>query len=156
MSFSYPVAERALKKWRTANLVHQVSEDGENHFIFRYEGSTCNNGGVPYRALLHAVISGAGESAKVEQAWIEIPEEDRDAAALMCASGGTDAESAAGFFERLAEQADFVGESLEGVISKDVPQNFAGCFCGRPHIAQKWKIALSTMHYALSASRNEP
>jgi len=150
MSFSYPVAERTLKKWRTANLEHQVSEDGGDHFIFRYEGSTCNNGGVPYRALLHAVISGVGESAMVKQAWIEIPEEERDAAALMCAFSGSE------FFERLAEQADFVGESLEGVISKDVPQNFAGCFCGRPHIAQKWKIALSTMPYALSASRNEP
>lgn len=156
MAFSYPVAERALKKWSSANLEHRITKDGENHFIFRYEGSTCNNGGVPYQARLHAVISGVGESAKVKQAWIEIPEEERDAAALMCASNGTDAASAAGFFARLAEQADFVGESLEGVISKDVPQNFAGCFCGRPHIAQKWKIALSTMHYALSASPDEP
>ena len=73
----------------------------------------------------------------------------------MCSAPGTGAGDAAPFFQKLGEPAGFTGRDLEDVILEEVPQNFAGCFCGRPHINQKWKIALSTIHYAMNeAARN--
>jgi len=151
MSFSYPVAERALKKWTKKQLERQASGDGKEHFKYIYHGSTCNNGGVPFTAVLHAVIRGDASSGIIEEAWIEIPQEEREAASQMCAAPGSSAEEARPFFDKLEAPADFIGRELESVILEEVPQNFAGCFCGRPHVNQKWKIALSTIHYALSS-----
>lgn len=144
--FSYPVAERVLKKWSGTQLERRPVPGGE-HFLFTYHGSTCNNGGTPFTAILHAVVVG---SAVIEQAWIEIPENEKEGAAEMCAAPGSTVEDAEPFFRKLAEPAGFVGRDLESVILEEVPENFAGCFCGRPHINQKWKIALSTIHYALT------
>jgi len=150
MDFSYPVAERALKKWVKKQLDREPAENGSEHFSYIYHGSTCNNGGIPFTAVLHAVIRGDGSSGLIEQAWIEIPEEEKDAASQMCSAPGKGAEEAEPFFQKLGEQAEFTGRDLEDVILEEVPQNFAGCFCGRPHINQKWKIALSTIHYAMN------
>jgi hypothetical protein len=134
-AFSYPVAERALNKWCRNQLIRDSNAEGDEHFQFSYLGSTCNNGGTPFTAILHAVIS----NNVIKQAWIEIPETEQKAAALMCRP-----------LESPMEQPDFVGRKLESLIMEDMPQNFAGCFCGPPHINQKWKMALSAMHYALS------
>lgn len=146
--FSYPVAERALKKWSGTQLEQRSVPDGE-HFSFGYQGSTCNNGGTPFSAILHALIDSA---SVIRQAWIEIPESEKDGAAEMCAAPGSTAEEAEPFFRKLAEPAGFIGRDLESVILEEVSENFAGCFCGRAHINQKWKIALSTMHYALNTA----
>jgi len=152
MSFSYPVAERALKKWTKKQLEREPADNGSEHFKYIYHGSTCSNGGTPFTSILHAVIKVDGGSGIVEQAWIEIPEGEKEAASEMCAAPGSGAEDAKPFFQKLGEQADFIGRDLEAVILEDVPLNFAGCFCGRPHVNQKWKIALSTIHYALNSA----
>ncbi|MCK5735484.1 MAG: hypothetical protein KAH21_03355 [Spirochaetaceae bacterium] len=151
MSFSYPVAERALKKWAKKQLEREPAENGLEHFSYIYHGSTCNNGGTPFTAVLHAVIKDSDGLVIIEKAWIEIPEDEKEAASEMCAAPGSGAEDAMPFFQKLGEPADFIGRDLESVILEDVPQNFAGCFCGRSHINQKWKIALSTIHYFLNS-----
>jgi hypothetical protein len=151
MSFSYPVAERALKKWTKKQLEREPADNGSEHFRYLYHGSTCNNGGIPFDAVLHAVIRVEDGSGVIEEAWIEIPDDHKESAAQMCAAPGKTAEEAMPFFRKLEEPADFIGKDLESVILEDVQQNFAGCFCGRPHINQKWKIALSTIHYALAS-----
>ena len=70
----------------------------------------------------------------------------------MCAAPGQGVDDAAPFFDRLSAPAGFVGRPLDEVILEDVPENFAGCFCGRPHVNQKWRIALSTIHFTLDAA----
>ena len=147
--FSYPVAKRTLTKWANKLLRQEPTDDGDLYFQFAYNGSTCNNGGTPFTAILHAVISGMGTPCVIRKAWIEIPEDQRQAASEMCSAPGSTVEEAEPFFLRLAEPADFIGRTLESVILEETPENFAGCFCGKSHINQKWKIALSTIHYAL-------
>ena len=124
---------------------------GARGFTFVYEGSTCNNGGTPYTALMHVVVSDSEDGWRIEDARIEIPEDQKEAASEMCAAPGTGGEEASPFFDRLSAPAGFVGRLLEEVILEDVPENFAGCFCGRPHVNQKWKIALSTIHFVLDS-----
>lgn len=151
MDFPYPFAHRALKKWRDQQLKREAAADGMEHFMFTYQGSTCCNGGTPFTAVLHIFLSGfeSASSAVVEKAWIEIPDDQREAASRMCSSPGHTASEGRLFFDELARNAEFAGENLETVILREVPENFAGCFCGRPHINQKWKAALSTVHFAL-------
>lgn len=144
----YPIANRALSKWSASKLVRGSGEKGEL-FSFSYEGSSCNNGGTAFKAVLHVELSGSGFRRIIEKAWIEIPEDEKEAASAMCAAPGSGAEEAEPFFRKLSAQANFVGRDLETVILEKVPENFAGCFCGQPHVNQKWKIVLSTIHYAL-------
>lgn len=152
---NYPVAGRTLKKWVKNKLRRQPAQagfpPGSEVFTYVYDGSTCNNGGTPYRALLHVVLSGEGADRIIEDAHVEIPEDQREAASMMCAAPGKGADEARPFFDRLESPADFTGRSLQAVLEEEVPENFAGCFCGRPHINQKWKIALATIHYAIFA-----
>ena len=149
----YSVALRTLKKWSADRLERYEPGSGfsagSEGYTYRYEGSTCNNGGTPYTALLHVVISGVGPLRIVEDARIEIPEDQKEAASQMCAAPGTGAADAEPFFSKLAAPADIVGRELSEIISEEVHENFAGCFCGPPQINQKWKTALSTIHYSV-------
>ena len=147
--FPYPVAVRALEKWANNNLEKGL-EDGNSHYVFLYTGSTCTNGGTPFEARLHAVISGGNESPVIEKAWIEIPEDQQGPASGMCAIKGANSEKAGMFFNRLAQPADFSGRDLESVVLEEKSMNFAGCFCNRSHVNQKWQMALSTIHFDLN------
>lgn len=146
---TYPVAKRTLAKWAVNLLRQELTDNGDLYFQFTYNGSTCNNGGTPFTAILHAVISGTGTPDIIRNAWIVIPEDQRQPASEMCSAPGSTVEEAEPFFRKLAEPADFIGRTLESVILQESPENFAGCFCGMPHVNQKWKIALSTIHYSL-------
>jgi len=149
-AFPYPIAPRTLKKWNEKFLARSDLGNGTIRFAFTYHGSTCNNGGTPFSAVLHADIAIQGASPVVESAWIEIPADQREAASKMCAAPGEGPEDAGPFFEALAAPADFIGRTLDETILEDRPQNFAGCFCGKPHVNQKWTVALSTMRFALT------
>ncbi|MBF9017998.1 MULTISPECIES: hypothetical protein [unclassified Oceanispirochaeta] len=144
----YPVAERALKKWQTERLEKIDTGDSSVHYRFIFVGSTCNNGGTEFKAHLHAKIS---EDHIIQKAWIEIPEEEQEGAALMCASPSSDPAKAQPFFEGFKKDANFTGSPLEEIILAEVPLNHAGCLCYQPIINQKWKMALSTMHFDLNS-----
>ena len=155
----YPVASRTLQKWSATRLnkvpagrIPKACPPGSLGYTYVYEGSTCNNGGTAYTALLHVVVSESDGGWRIEDARIEIPEDRKEAASEMCAAPGKGPEEAASFFERLSKPAVFVGRSLEEVIRENMPENFAGCFCGRAQVNQKWKIALSTVHFALTST----
>ncbi len=145
-SIDYPVSLRALEKWDTERL-EQLSGSGDSrHYRFLYNGSTCTNGGTPFSAYLHVEIRERGKGRIIGNAWIEIPETEREAAAGMCAarshSSGADA-----FFDTLALSAKFCGRALEDVILEDKPVNYAGCFCSPPMVRDKWNMALSAVHF---------
>jgi hypothetical protein len=147
----YPVAERALIKWTKERLkLIEVSEKF-CHYRFEMDGSTCSNGGVEFKAFLHANISPPPQSL-IEKAWIEIPEEEQASAAHMCCCFKSGPKERQTYFESLKKDASFTGESLENEILKELPLNHAGCLCYQPMINQKWKMALSTIHYARSIS----
>lgn len=148
----YPVAERALAKWSTERLDEIDRNDSLLHLRFRYNGSTCTNGGTPFAAHLHVCLehepggrpSPPGDPI-IKSAWIEIPDEHRTAASEMCA-----AIRPVGFLDHLAEKADITGTTLAEALRADVPVDYAGCFCAAPMVNEKWKLALSTIHYALA------
>lgn len=144
--FDYPVSKRALEKWKEQRLELVSEENGSRRYRFRYSGSTCNNGGTPFQAYLHAEVSGQGSSMKLEKGWIEIPEEEKEAAAQMCSakssSGGAEA-----FFARLAEPAPLAGKHIEKILTENASVNYAGCFCSPAMVRDKWNQVLSTIHF---------
>jgi len=143
----YPVAERALKKWAAEKLESLDSEENREHYRFLYEGSTCNNGGAPFQSFFHVRI---GKDQTIEQAWIDIPADQEEAACLMCASPSHKPEEAREFIDGFRRDADCTGMTLEAAIQEEQALNFAGCLCYKAMVHQKWKMALSTIHYALT------
>lgn len=152
----YPVAEAALAKWVRERLVRfdpatradgrANSGRGLENFVFRYTGSTCSNGGSAFEAHMYVCVDAAPPSdggSCVVDAWIEFPPHTIESAARMCAARN-------GLFARLSEPAPFCGRPLEDVVQEKAPMNYAGCFCTQPMINEKWKQALSTVHYALT------
>jgi hypothetical protein len=146
LHMKYPVAESALIKWSTERLQKIELSDTEIHYRYRLDGSTCSNGGMEFKAYLHARISTAPHSI-IQKAWIEIPKEDQVTAAHMCRCPNRNPKEAQSFFEDFKEDASFSGESLTETILMDIPLNHAGCLCYKPMVDQKWKMALSTIHY---------
>lgn len=138
----YPTT--TLDKWVADRLVITKDSETELSAYYRYSGSTCKNGGTAFEARLHLAVDRG--SRAVTEAWIEIPEEQRPAAAHMCAAGG----SAPSFFDTLAESAPFRGKTLETALAESMPVNYAGCFCTVAMVNEKWQAALSTLRHYLS------
>ena len=149
-NFVYPVAARALQKWKDSNLDIVGQSNGTAHFRFLFNGSTCNDGGTPFKAFLHAKldISPPNQSdPKIINARIEIPEGELEAARIMC--GYRDRGDS--FWATLSEFPAMQGKSITEILSEDVSMNHAGCFCTMPMVNQKWRIALSTIHFAINS-----
>lgn len=144
--FTYPVALRALEKWKNNNLDLVGQANGTAHYKFLFNGNTCNNGGTPFKAYLHAEFDISKNEPVVNKAWIEIPPEQLENVGEMCGYRS----SGDSFIESLSDFPDMEGRPVTDILSEDVALNHAGCFCTEPMINQKWRMALSTMHFALN------
>jgi len=143
---TYPVAVRALEKWKNNNLEILDRSDGAVHFRFLFNGSTCNNGGTPFKAYLHAVFNSSEMDPCLSKAWIEVPEDEMENVREMCGfkqHGDT-------FLDKLSQFEKMKGRPVSEILDEDSEVNHAGCFCTEPMINQKWRMALSTMYYALA------
>ncbi len=138
----YPFHERALKKWIVNNLKSTISEDGKIHYTYDYLGSTCKNGGVPFTSILNIKLDKNEKNGIITDAWIDIPEDQMESAEKMCTPVPD--------IMNMIKNDPVIGKELEFAIVESIQENFAGCLCGRPHINQKWKIILSTIHYAIT------
>ncbi len=141
---NYPFAQRVLEKWRTERLERLEDEEDLQCYRFRFEGSTCTNGGEPFSARFHMKVD---KDAIIRKAWIEIPDDSRKGACQMCASPSGDIEEARDFLKSFEKDADFINRALEETVLEEWDLNHAGCLCRRPMINQKWKMVLSTVHY---------
>jgi hypothetical protein len=150
-NIDYPVSLRALQKWVETRL-EKLSSGAVRSYRFRYDGSTCSNGGTPFHAYLYLEISGPAEKAVIQKAWIEIPEDQKALAEKMCSA--VNSGNPSGFFERLATPARFCGKPLAKVLGEEAPVNYAGCFCAPPMVRDKWNMVLSAVHYLENRDRD--
>ena len=144
--FAYPVAIRALEKWKNNNLEEIERSEGSIHFRFLFNGSTCSNGGTPFKAYLHAVLNSSASDPHVRRAWIEIPTDELENVREMC--GFKQDEN--GFLDKMTHFKHMEGRAVREILAEEVDLNHAGCFCTEPMVNQKWRMALSTMFYALN------
>ena len=143
---SYPVAVRALEKWKNNNLKIVDRSESVIHFRFLFNGNTCSNGGTPIKVYLHAVLNSSETDPHIVKAWIEIPENEMENAMEMCGFKKDGDE----FLRKLSRFESMEGRAVREILNDESEINHAGCFCTNPMINQKWRMALSTMHYALN------
>ncbi len=142
---SYPVCIRALEKWRNNNLEVVDRSDNQVHFRFLFNGSTCSNGGTPFKAFLHALLNSSMSEPRVKKAWIEIPTNEMENAQEMCGFK----QNGEKFLHRLSGFDTMEGRAVSDILADEPELNHAGCFCSEAMLNQKWRMALSTMYYAL-------
>ena len=140
----YPVSERALSKWARKKICLLEQVKNRYHYVFHFEGSTCNNGGVPFHADIHAVCKIGDEEIEFENGWFDISNAGQKAVKEMCgfSNKGED------LFETLKKKPQFAGKNIEKIITDSFPVNAAGCFCNQGMRNHKWLWVLSTIHYA--------
>ncbi|MCF7927842.1 MAG: hypothetical protein K9L68_02390 [Spirochaetales bacterium] len=143
MDFSYPVAERAVKRWKSERL----EEIEPQHFLFHYQGSTCSNGGVPFIADFHVIVD-KSPTLRIQSAWIEMPEEEEENWREMCSFQSRGEK----FLREITKEAAFAGKTVEEVLNNPGEINYAGCLCFPAMVNQKWQMVLSTVHYACAVS----
>ena len=143
---TYPVAVRALEKWKNNNLDILERSAGAVHFRFLFNGSTCSNGGTPFKAFLHAVFNSSEMDPHISNAWIEVPEDQIENVKEMCGFKQEGEE----FLAKLSDFEKMRGRAVSDILAEEIDLNHAGCFCTEPMINQKWRMALSTMYYTLA------
>ncbi len=144
--FAYPVAVRALEKWKN-NYLELVERSAEViHFRFLFNGSTCSNGGTPFTAYLHAELNSSELDPHVRKAWIEIPQNEIENVREMCGFRQSGEE----FLDKLENFQVLEGKAVRDILAEEPELNHAGCFCTEAMINQKWRMALSTMYYAIN------
>ncbi|MBT4497721.1 MAG: hypothetical protein HOC74_08365 [Gemmatimonadetes bacterium] len=142
----YEIPETALGKWADQCLTCLADEGDKRRYRFIFEGSTCMDGGEPYNAHIQVLLEGTERGVVVADGLISFAEEDMDAAKKMCEYLGEGEE----FFQALQKAPPFCGRTLEEILAEPMPVNPAGCFCTEPMVNHKWRLALSTLHYALA------
>ena len=142
----YDVPEEALRKWAGQCLECVQSGDAERTFRFRFEGSTCMNGGDPFTAELQIRLAREARGMVITEASIAFPAAQMEAAGAMCAFR----DRGQVFLDGLRTAPWFCGQTLEEALSRSVPTNPAGCLCTEPMVNHKWRLALCTLHYALN------
>jgi len=140
------IPEGALRKWADQCLTCTHREEGKRRYRFTFSGSTCTDGGTPYNAALELVLEEKEPGIVVTEALIFFSAEDVEAARQMCEYQKRGEE----FFVELQQSPTFCGRTLEEILAEPVPINPAGCFCTEPMINHKWRLALATVHHALS------
>lgn len=142
--FDYDISEKGLKFFRD-NYLKLVDREGQVYkYIYIYQGSTCRDGGTPFISIFHVNVEVRDSGICFIKGWIELPTDNNLGAAKMCEFTGER------FLQRLKEPPAFCGLNIEDILKMPMKTNYAGCLCHEPMVNDKWRMVLSTVHYALT------
>jgi hypothetical protein len=141
----YSVNRKALARWARERLSITERADGSLDAIFRYDGTTCTNMGLPLAFDYHVQLGPRAEGYPIRE--------------QRCAPAANDTgHQAMCEYQREPErlmtaiesEKPLRGEPLDAVISWQRLPSAAGCFCEAPSRLHKWGLVLETIHYALA------
>jgi hypothetical protein len=140
---AYQVNAKALRRWAVERLSLERRADGGVDARFRYDGTTCNNMGMPL-AFEYRVTLGPPEDQFpiLDQQCAPAPGDTGHMA--MCKFAGGD------LLWAIEEEKPLAGRPLDDVITWQRPTSPAGCYCEPTSREHKWGLVLETIHYALS------
>ena len=140
----YDINPNALEKWVTQFLDCRKENNNCFHFSYLYLGSTCNNGGINFQAVLNVVLKIRSSDLVIKNARIDFPDKYLPQAKEQCEFLKTGVK----FFEELKKPPAFVGQKVEDVLAAIKNVIPSGCFCTQPMRDHKWRNALSAIHFA--------
>jgi len=141
---SYAFSSSALEGWKKKRL--ELSEDGDElQAVFRFDGSTCTNLGLPLRFEYRVELSREKTGGYRMERFACEPHPEDTGHKGMC-SYLADAEA---ILEKIGQPPALPGRSLGKVLEWTPPSSPAGCLCSQSSRDHKWRIVLQTLHYSL-------
>ena len=141
---SYAFSSSALEGWEKKRL--ELSEDGDAlQAVFRFNGSTCTNLGLPLRFEYRVDLSREETGGYRLEGFSCEPHPEDTGHKGMC-SYLADAEA---ILEKTRQPPALPGRSLGKVLEWTPPSSPAGCLCSQSSRDHKWRIVLQTLHYSL-------
>jgi hypothetical protein len=140
----YSVNRKALKRWAEERLSIATNQDGSLNVIFRYDGTTCTNMGLPL-AFDYSVKLGPREVGYriLEQQCTPAPSNTGHKAMCQYLENPTSLMTAIG------SEKPLNGERLNAVLTWRRRISAAGCYCDASSRDHKWGLVFETIHYAL-------
>lgn len=145
-TYAYP--EKALQRWARDLLTIDYRENGNVLASFAFEGSTCNNGGIPIKMSFSVEINADPNNPRIESMQCD-PAEGHRGYQSMCSF----IQERAGLMSRINDYKPLLGQLLPAVLTWRPVTNIAGCLCTREHQDHKWLMVLQTIHYALAQNK---
>ena len=147
-SASYAFPERTLTRWRDKRLNVTALANDQFRAIFRLDGSTCTNMGIPLQFdYVVELQKEADNSYRITHSDCR-PTENHNGYQSMCAY----LDKPERYMSQLEAYRPLVGRPLHEALGWDPPTSPAGCLCTRASQDHKWRIVLHTLHYALENS----
>ncbi len=121
-----------------------ANQDGSLDVLFRYDGTTCTNMGLPLAFHYHVKLGPHSDGYPIlEQRCVPAPGDTGHTA--MCQFK----EDPVGLMFAIDHEKPLSGERLDAVLSWHRKPSAAGCYCDSDSRNHKWGLVLETIHYAL-------
>jgi len=146
----YSVNARALQKWSSERLQFKQFDDGSLEALFRFEGTTCSNLGVPLEFHYRFRLGPPEEGYKINHADC-VPAPGDTGHARMCAW----IEDEAKLRRSMEQEKPLLGRPLNEVLTWQRRFSPSGCYCDADARTHKWGLVLEVIHYALAKRERE-
>jgi hypothetical protein len=141
----YAFTKKALSLWQTKRLQLTVQRNHALAAKFRFDGSTCNNLGVPLAYDYHVGLEPDGENGyRIIRCSCEPADVD-----IGCRSTCAYLDNPTQHVAEIESYQPLVGRSLHEALTWWPEVSPAGCLCTRASQDHKWQIVLQTIHYAI-------
>ena len=141
----YAFPAKALTLWRSKRLQMTVQPNQEIVARFRFDGSTCNNLGVPITIDYHICLErNGGDGYRVKHSSCK-PADDDVGLRSTCAY----IDNPSLHMAEIDSYQPLVGMRLEEALAWNPPVSQSGCLCSQAGQNHKWRIVLQTIHFAL-------
>jgi hypothetical protein len=142
---NYVFSNKALSLWREKRLHLKVLSHQQLVARFRFDGTTCNNMGVPIAIDYHVSLErNSGPGYRIVNCFCQ-PAEGDVGFRSMCAY----LENPDQHQSQVESYQPLIGRPLDEALAWHPPVSPAGCLCSRASQDHKWRIVLQTIHYAL-------
>jgi len=142
---SYTVNAKALRRWMSERLTMLPNADGTTTALFRYEGTTCSNMGRAFE-FHYTVTLGPRQGGYIVLEQRCEPAPGDEGHQYMCGYRT----GAVMLMSSIANEKPLLGRPLDEVLGWQRTAGGASCYCESSGGAQKWGLALETIHFALA------
>ena len=133
----YPLNENALETWAATDL-ERVGFDGRRHeFLFRYEGSTCQYGGIPILAEMRATIE--DHAGRLVLREFDVRPAPGDKGFPETCAGGH------GHIAAQLVEMQLLDQPIDAILDREWAVIPAGCFCDGSKIFHKVLVTLGSI-----------
>ncbi len=141
----YSVNRKALERWAKERLTLQTAQDGSLDAVFRYDGTTCTNMGMPLTFLYTVKLGPRAQGYPIREQQC-VPAAGDTGHIHMCQY----VENPLRLMGAIEHEKPLNGEHLRAVLTWQREPGAGGCLCTQASRDHKWGLVLETIHYALA------